>query len=144
MASNNPDNLPAVPEPPSGQVLIYEDGALDLQVRIEGETAWLTQAQMAEMYQTTPQNITLHIRAIYEEKEQAEAATCKEFLQVRSEGKRTVQRRPSRLAPTRRRTLRPSHRRTETGRDPNEETAKERAEEEGQQAIRRCHKRSAD
>jgi len=89
MKAENPSDLPAVPD---GQILIYQDGTLDLQVRIEGETVWLTQAQIAEMYQTTPQNITMHVRSIYEEGEQAEAATCKEFLQVRSEGKRTVQR----------------------------------------------------
>jgi hypothetical protein len=89
MASENLHHLPA---PPEGQVLIYQDGALNLQVRLDGQTVWLTQAGMAELFQTTPQNITLHIKSIYDEGEQDEAATCKEYLQVRKEGARLVQR----------------------------------------------------
>ncbi len=58
MASENLHHLPA---PPEGQVLIYQDGALNLQVRLDGQTVWLTQAGMAELFQTTRQNITLHI-----------------------------------------------------------------------------------
>jgi len=84
-------NLPA-PLPPGGQMLIYRDGSLNLQVRLDGQTVWLTQAAMAELFQTTPQNITLHIKSIYEEGEQEETATCKEYLQVRQEGGRQVQR----------------------------------------------------
>lgn len=78
--------------PPGGQILIYRDGALKLQVRLDGQTVWLTQAGMAELYQTTPQNITIHIKGIYDEEELEEGATCKEFLQVRPEGGRQVQR----------------------------------------------------
>jgi len=89
MASENLCNLPA---PSEGQVLIYQDGALNLQVRLDGQTVWLTQAGMAELFQTTPQNVTLHIRSIYDEGEQDEAATCKQYLQVRKEGARSVQR----------------------------------------------------
>jgi len=84
-------NLPA-PLPSGGQMLIYRDGSLNLQVRLDGQTVWLTQAGMAELFQTTPQNITLHIKGIYEEGEQDERATCKEYLQVRQEGGRQVQR----------------------------------------------------
>ncbi|GEM_PF-1803431 len=69
--------------PPEGQLLIYEDGTLRVQVRIDGKTVWLTQSAMAELYQTTPQNITMHLKSIYEEGEIIEAATCKDFLQVR-------------------------------------------------------------
>ena len=65
-------NLP-VPLPSGGQMLIYRDGSLNLQVRLDGQTVWLTQAGMAELFQTTPQNITLHIKGIYEEGEQDEA-----------------------------------------------------------------------
>ena len=75
-----------------GQLLIYRDGALNLQVRLDGQTVWLTQAQMAELFQTTPQNITIHIKGIYEDGELGEAATCKDYLQVRAEGDRQVQR----------------------------------------------------
>lgn len=77
---------------PQGQLLIYNDGGLHLQVRLDGQTVWLTQAQMAELYQTTPQNITLHVQGVYDDGELPELATCKEYLQVRQEGTRQVQR----------------------------------------------------
>lgn len=63
--------------PPSGQLLIYQDGATRLQVRMDGETAWLTQAQLAELYQTTPQNITLHLQSIYDDGQLASEATIR-------------------------------------------------------------------
>lgn len=77
---------------PQGQVLIYADGATELQVRLEGQTVWLTQAGMAELFQTTPQNITFHLQSIYADNELDESATCKEYLQVRREGARDVHR----------------------------------------------------
>ena len=61
-------------------------------MRMEDETVWLTQAQMAELFQTTPQNITIHIRSIYKEHELEKLSTCKDYLQVRIEGKRKIQR----------------------------------------------------
>ena len=78
----------------SGEILLYqtEDGRTRIECRFEDETIWLTQAQMAELFQTTPQNITLHLKAIYAEGEQPEEATCKSYLQVRREGERSVQR----------------------------------------------------
>jgi hypothetical protein len=57
------------------------------------DSVWLTQAAIAELFETTPQNITLHIGAIYEEGELGEDSTCKEYLQVRQEGSRQVSRR---------------------------------------------------
>jgi len=80
---------------PGSEIVLYqtEDGRSRIQVRLEGETVWLTQAGLAELYQTTPQNITLHTRSIYQEGELLEEATCKEYLQVRREGNRHVQRR---------------------------------------------------
>ncbi|MCP4481330.1 MAG: virulence protein RhuM/Fic/DOC family protein [bacterium] len=74
--------------------LIYQtkSGKTKIDVRFEDETVWLTQAQLADLFQTTSQNITQHIKNIYKEKEVAEKATCKDFLQVQSEGKRQVQR----------------------------------------------------
>jgi hypothetical protein len=79
---------------PTGEVLLYsrDDSAPDLQVRLDGDTVWLTQAQMADLFQTTPQNITLHLKTIFAEEELSEAATCKDYLQVRLEGKRQVSR----------------------------------------------------
>lgn len=79
---------------PQSSILLYqtEDGATRIQCRFENETLWLTQAQMAELFQTTPQNITLHLKAIFAEEELSEEATCKDYLQVRSEGARQVTR----------------------------------------------------
>lgn len=75
-------------------ILIYqlEDGKTKIDVRLENETVWMTQKAIAELYQTTPQNITLHIKNIYEEGELEENSTCKNYLQVQTEGNRTVQR----------------------------------------------------
>ncbi len=71
--------------PPSGEFILYqtEDGHTRIECRFESETIWLTQAQMADLFQTTPQNITLHLKSIYSEGEQSEEATCKYYLQVR-------------------------------------------------------------
>jgi len=75
-----------------GQLLIYQDGSLNLQVRLDGQTVWLTQLQLAELFQTTKQNISLHIANILEEKELEEGATVKKYLTVQLEGSRQVQR----------------------------------------------------
>lgn len=78
---------------PGGELLIFPAGETGgIRVLLAGETVWLTQAQMAALYQTTPQNITQHLKAIYAEGELAEAATCKSHLQVRREGGRQVSR----------------------------------------------------
>jgi hypothetical protein len=76
------------------ELVLYqtEDGRTRIQCRFENETVWMTQAQMAELFQTTPQNVTLHLKAIFAEGELAEAATCKDYLQVRPEGRRAVSR----------------------------------------------------
>ncbi|HEY9175899.1 MAG TPA: virulence RhuM family protein [Verrucomicrobiae bacterium] len=84
------------PERPTQSSLVLyqtEDGQARVQCRFDGGTIWLTQAQIAELFQTTPQNVTLHLKAIYAEGELTEAATCKDYLQVRREGARTVSRR---------------------------------------------------
>jgi len=79
--------------PPSDLILYQtEDGKTRIQCRFEDESLWLTQAQMPDLFQTTPQNITQHIKAIYEEGELREDSTCKPLLQVRSEGGRQVKR----------------------------------------------------
>lgn len=80
--------------PTTSELVLYrtEDGRTRIQCRFEENTIWLTQAQLAELFQTTPQNITLHLKAIFEEGELAEEATCKEYLQVRREGQRDVTR----------------------------------------------------
>jgi hypothetical protein len=78
----------------NSQLIIYqtEKGETKLEVRLENETVWLTQKLMAELFQTTPQNITIHLKNIFDEGELVESATCKDFLQVRQEGERTVER----------------------------------------------------
>ncbi|MBI4824801.1 MAG: virulence RhuM family protein [Nitrospirae bacterium] len=77
-----------------GELILYqtEDGKTRLEVRLQDETVWLTQKLMAELFQTTPQNITIHLKNIYKEGELDDSATCKDFLQVQSEGDRQVER----------------------------------------------------
>ena len=76
------------------QILIYEDADKAVDVRLdEGrETVWLTQRQMAEVFDVKPQNIMIHLKNIYAEEELVEEGTCKEFLQVQIEGGRKVKR----------------------------------------------------
>ncbi len=80
--------------PPQGQFLVYraEDGKVQIDVRLENESVWLTQNQMAELFQTTQQNISLHVQNIYQEGELQPQATHKESLSVRQEGSRQVKR----------------------------------------------------
>jgi hypothetical protein len=84
-----PDN-----ELPGSSMLLYqtEDGRTRIECRFEEQTLWLTQAQIAELFQTTPQNVTMHLKAIFAEGELSEPATCKDYLQVRREGARGVSR----------------------------------------------------
>lgn len=79
---------------PSGEVILYqrEDGAPAIEVRLDADTVWLTQQQIAELFQTTRTNIVKHIQHVYEEGELDEAATCEHFSQVRQEGNRQVTR----------------------------------------------------
>ena len=74
--------------------LIYrsEDGKIKLDVRFEGETVWLTQAMIAELFQTSIPNVNMHIKSVYEDGELQREATIKKFLTVRQEGTRQVER----------------------------------------------------
>lgn len=74
------------------ELFTSEDGRVQLEVRVEDETVWATQRQMAALFNTTPQNITIHLKRIYQEEELKEKATCKENLQVQIEGNRKVNR----------------------------------------------------
>ncbi len=80
--------------PAGGEVLVYqtEDGRIKLDVRLEDETVWLTQQMMAELFQTSKQNISHHIQIVYEERELEPEATVKKYLTVRREGNRDVRR----------------------------------------------------
>lgn len=74
--------------------LLYhdKDGKTDVSVRFADEDVWVTQVQLAELYETTQQNISLHIDNIYKDEELPKEATHKEFLLVQQEGKRQVHR----------------------------------------------------
>jgi hypothetical protein len=78
----------------NSEILLYqtEDGQTKIDVRLEEETVWLSQAQMVELFQTTKQNISLHIKNIYDEGELEEISTVKDYLTVQTEGKREIQR----------------------------------------------------
>lgn len=78
----------------SGSIIIYQsdDGKTHLDVRMEADTVWLTQQQMVDLYQTSRTNVVEHIKHIYEDGELSEASTCRNFRQVRMEGKRQVDR----------------------------------------------------
>lgn len=77
-----------------GNIIIYqsEDGNTHLEVRLDDKTVWLSQQQMADLYQTSRTNVVEHIKHIYEENELTEEATCQKFRQVRIEGTRQVAR----------------------------------------------------
>ena len=79
----------------AGEIIQYqtEDGRTVVQLRARDGNVWLSQAEIAELFQVTPQAVTQHIRAIYEDRELDEAATCNDYLQVRTEGRREVSRR---------------------------------------------------
>jgi hypothetical protein len=81
------------PEPQTS-IVHYHTAAGDTRIecRYDHDTLWLTQAQIADLFETTPQNVTLHLNAIFAEGELTETATCKDYLQVRKEGKREVSR----------------------------------------------------
>ena len=75
-------------------IIIYQldDGKTKIDVKLEDETVWLSQQQMADLYDTTKQNISSHIKKIFDEEELSENSTVKEFLTVQKEGNRNVER----------------------------------------------------
>ena len=76
------------------KIILYrtEDGLDQIQLRQSEGTVWLSQAEMAELFQTTKQNVSLHIQNVFDEKELSQEATVKEYLTVQSEGNRQVER----------------------------------------------------
>ncbi|OGJ16462.1 MAG: cell filamentation protein Fic [Candidatus Pacebacteria bacterium RIFCSPHIGHO2_01_FULL_46_16] len=79
---------------PDNQIAFYQspDGAVNIEVLYVEENIWLTQKKMAELFDTTPQNITQHLKHIYADREIDQAVTCKDFLQVQDEGGRAIER----------------------------------------------------
>ena len=82
-----------LPEVNKGEVLIYQsdDGLTKIDVRLEEDTVWLTQLQLAELYKTSKSNISEHITNIFEEGELVKEATVRKFRTVQSEGDRQVE-----------------------------------------------------
>ena len=81
-----------IPKSPNGQLLIYEDGTLRVQVRIDGKTVWLTQRLIAQLFQVTVPTVNEHLKGIYAEGELDTAATIRKFRIVQIEGSRQVNR----------------------------------------------------
>lgn len=78
----------------NGEIILYntEDGTTSIKLKAQDGTVWLTRMEIADLFQTTPQNITLHIQEVYKEGEAESGATSKDYLLVQSEGQRTIQR----------------------------------------------------
>ena len=78
----------------TNQLVVFSDDQLSLEVRVspKEDTVWLTQAQIAKLFEKTPQNITMHIRNIYTDEELDRISTCKDFLHVQKEGGRDIER----------------------------------------------------
>ncbi len=72
-----------------GELIIYRtgDGQAEIQLRVEGETAWLTQAEIADLFDTTKQNVSLHVRNILKEGKLSEQSVVKENLTTAADGK---------------------------------------------------------
>src|SRR5574344_834401 len=81
-------------EEPNGEILVYQndDGSLNLDVRLQGETVWLNQLQLVELYQSSKANVSEHIKNIFEEGELTKEATVRNFRTVQIEGSRQVAR----------------------------------------------------
>ena len=77
-----------------GEIVLYqpEDTSIQIEVRIEEDTVWLTQSQLVELFNSTKQNISLHINNIFKEGELERDSTVKEYLTVQTEGSRKVKR----------------------------------------------------
>ena len=73
-------------------IVIFEAESHRVEVRLEGETLWLTQKQMGELFGTSPENVLIHLKNIFKDKELEEVSTAKDYLVVRQEGNRRVQR----------------------------------------------------
>ena len=77
----------------TGEIILYQpDESVQLEVRLEEETVWLTQQQMTMLFETTKQNVSLHINNIFKEEELSPISTVKEYLTVQQEGNRTIKR----------------------------------------------------
>ena len=87
-------NKPSITLPVVGQYILYQEtnSQITINVRFEGDDVWLTQLQIAALFHTSRVNVVQHIRNIYKRSELQQERTCKDFLLVRKEGSRTVNR----------------------------------------------------
>lgn len=78
----------------NGEIIVYntEDGNTSIKLKTKDGSVWLTRMEIADLFQTTPQNITLHIQDVYKENEAEPASTSKDYLLVQLEGQRSIQR----------------------------------------------------
>lgn len=75
------------------QIEIFNSSAgIQVNIVVKNDSVWATQKQMAQIFETIPQNVTLHLKKVYKDGEIDQISTCKEYLQVQTEGKRKVQR----------------------------------------------------
>ncbi|MFN8625770.1 MAG: RhuM family protein [Candidatus Binatia bacterium] len=83
-----------MPESHGGQIVVYEapDGSAQVEVRLERETVWLSQRQMAEIFDTSTDNVGLHLKNVFSEGELDESATTEDYSVVQTEGRRSVRR----------------------------------------------------
>lgn len=86
------DPISASSNPPTGQMLIYQDGSLSLNVRLDGQTVWLTQKLIAQLYQVTVPTVNEHLRNLFDEGELAAQATIRKSRIVQTEASRQVSR----------------------------------------------------
>ena len=88
---NNESPIPS----PGGEFVVFEapDGDVRVEARLEQETVWLSQRDMAAVFDTTPENVLMHLRNVFSSEELEAEATAKDFLVVRTEGRRQVRRR---------------------------------------------------
>ena len=85
------DNNKILATTDDSQIVLYQpDGSIRLEVKLDQDTVWLTQAQMTELFRTTRNNITMHIRNIFKEKELDEISVCKESLHTAADGKQSL------------------------------------------------------
>ena len=93
MLNSKFDSMQSIESDNKGEIVMYQpDETIRLEVRVEDETVWLTQQQIADLFQSSRTNVVEHVMHIYEDEELEESSTCRKFRQVRKEGKRTVSR----------------------------------------------------
>ena len=93
MLNSKFDSMQSIESGNKGEIVMYQpDETIRLEVRVEDETVWLTQQQIADLFQSSRTNVVEHVMHIYEDEELEESSTCRKFRQVQIEGNRRVNR----------------------------------------------------